>query len=261
MIDLTGKVALVTGGAGATGAAHGRVFVAAGAAVLLTDVQDAAGDVVVSELGEAGAYLRHDVTSEQGWRDAVAYAVDRLGGLDILVNNAGICPVASIDRMSAASFTEVLSVNTLGPFLGIQAAARVMKPGSVIINIASIDGLRGVAGLAAYGASKAALKTLSKTAALELAPKGISVLCLHPGGIDTPMMYEAGNKLMELAGVPADQADIGAALQSMIPLGRVARPEEIAEWSAFLAARGAATATGADFVIDGGYTAGGNAGI
>lgn len=261
MIDLTGKVALVTGGAGATGAAHGRVFVAAGAGVVLTDVHDDAGNAVAAELGESGGYLHHDVTSEQAWRDAVAYAVDRFGGLDILVNNAGICPVAPIERMSGAAFSEVLAVNTLGAFLGIQAAARVMKPGSVIINIGSIDGLRGVAGLSGYGASKAAMKTLSKTAALELAPKGISVLCLHPGGIDTPMMYEAGNRLMELAGVPAGQADIGAALKTMIPLGRVARPEEIAEWSAFLAARGAATATGADFVIDGGYTAGGNAGI
>jgi 3alpha(or 20beta)-hydroxysteroid dehydrogenase len=261
MIDLSGRVALVTGGAGATGAAHGRVFVAAGARVVLSDVRDDAGRAVTAELGEAGAYVNHDITSAEAWRAAVAYAADTFGSLDILVNNAGICPVASIEQMSASAFSEVLSVNTLGAFLGIQAATRLMKPGSVIINIGSIDGLRGVAGLSAYGASKAAMKALSKTAALELAPKGISVLCLHPGGIDTPMMYAAGNKLMELAGVPADQADIGAALTAMIPLGRVAQPEEIAEWSAFLAARGAATATGSDFVIDGGYTAGGNAGI
>lgn len=261
MFDLSGKVALVTGGAGATGAAHGTVFVAAGAKVVLTDVRDEAGKASAAELGDSGGYLHHDVTSEQAWRDAVAYTTDTFGGLDVLVNNAGICPVAPIEGMSSVEFSQVLSVNTLGTFLGIQAAARVMRPGSVIINVASIDGLRGVAGLSAYGASKAAMKALSKTAALELAPKGISVLCLHPGGIDTPMMYEAGNKLMELAGVPADQADIGAALRTMIPLGRVARPEEIAEWSAWLAAQGAATTTGSDFVIDGGYTAGGNAGI
>jgi 3alpha(or 20beta)-hydroxysteroid dehydrogenase len=259
MFRLDGTVALVSGGAGATGAAHGEVFTAAGASVVLADIDD--GRSTADELGDSARFTHLDVTDTQSWHDAVQFALSTYGRLDILVNNAGICPVAAFDDTDAALMTRVLAVNTVGPLLGMQAAARSMQPGSVIINIASIDGLRGVAGLAAYGASKAALKTLSKTAALELAPNGISVLCLHPGGIDTPMMYEAGNALMELAGVPADQADIGAALKTMIPLGRVAQPREIAEWSAFLAAKGAATATGADFVIDGGYTAGGNAGI
>jgi 3alpha(or 20beta)-hydroxysteroid dehydrogenase len=237
------------------------VFVAAGAKVVLSDIDDTTGQQVADKLGDTAAYTHLDVTSADEWAEAVERTVQTFGRIDVLVNNAGICPVASFDATTAELFSQVLAVNTLGPFLGMQAAARAMGPGSVVINIASIDGLRGVAGLSAYGSSKAALKTLSKTAALEFAPKGISVLCLHPGGIDTPMMYEAGNKLMELAGVPADQADIGAALKTMIPQGRVARPEEIAEWSAFLVAKGASVATGSDFIIDGGFTAGGNAGM
>jgi len=260
MPNLDGKVVLITGAAGGNGLAHAEVFATSGAKVVLSDTDHGSGEAAAARIPGA-RYMPLDVTSAEDWGTAVDFAVSTFGRIDALINNAGICPVASLDATTADLFTRVLAVNTLGTFLGMQAAARVMQPGSVIINISSIDGLRGVPGLAAYGASKAAVKTLSKTAALELAPKGISVLCLHPGGIDTPMMYDAGNALMELAGVPADQVDIGAALKATIPLGRVAQPAEIAEWSAFLVARGGATATGSDIVIDGGYTAGGNAGI
>jgi 3alpha(or 20beta)-hydroxysteroid dehydrogenase len=257
MLDLTGRVALISGGARGLGAAHGEVFASLGARVMLGDIDREGGAAAASAAGVAFTPL--DVTSERSWADAVADTVATHGRIDVLVNNAGICPVGFIEDTSAELFSQVLAVNTLGVFLGMQAAARAMEPGGVIINVASIDGLRGVAGLSAYGASKAALKSLSKTAALEFAPKGISVLCLHPGGIDTAMMYESGNKLMALAG--AADIDINDALKATIPQGRVARPAEIAEWSAFLVAKGAAVATGSDFVIDGGYTAGGNAGI
>ena len=147
MSSLEGKVALITGAAGGTGAAHAEVFAAAGAKVVLADIADDSGRAGADKLGAGAARYTHlDVTSTEGWAEAVALAVDSFGKLDILVNNAGICPVASLDGTSAELMSQVLGVNTIGPLLGMQAAARVMDRGSVIINIASIDGLRGVAG-------------------------------------------------------------------------------------------------------------------
>jgi len=256
MSRLEGKVALVTGGARGLGAAHARVFVGEGARVVLGDVNDAGAKEVAGSLGDAASSVRLDVTSAADWDAAVAHTVDLFGRLDVLVNVAGICPVGRLVDMEPEEFARVMTVNHFGDFLGIRAAAKVMGRGSVIINIGSLDAMRATVGLGAYISSKYAIRGLSKTAAAELAPAGIRVLCLHPGAMDTPMMYEAGNELMELAGVPAGQVDIAAALPQAIPVGRVADPAEIAGWSAFLASDAAAYATGVDILVDGGLSLG-----
>src|SRR5262245_8627096 len=135
MLDLTGRVALISGGAQGLGAAHGEVFAALGARVMLGDIDRERGEQLAAASSAEVAFTPLDVTSEQSWAEAMAATVATFGGVDVLVNNAGICPVGLIEDTPAAVFSQVLAVNTLGVFLGIQAAARHLPPGGVIINI------------------------------------------------------------------------------------------------------------------------------
>lgn len=256
MIDLTGTVALVSGGSGGLGLAHAEVFAELGASVVIGDVNDGPGRELAAKLAPQVTYVHLDVTSAQSWADAVASAVDSYGGLDLLVNNAGICPINPIDDTTAEDFTRTMQVNLLGTFLGVQAGGRAIRSGGTIVNIGSIDGMRGVPNMIAYCATKAGTRTITRTAALELAPRGIRVVGIHPGAVDTPMMHNDGNRLLELAGVPEEQRDIDAMLRQVVPLGRVADPREVAQWSAFLASAPSAYATGSEYVLDGGLVAG-----
>ena len=245
---LDGKVALITGGARGMGKSHVRHFVAEGAQVVFGDVLDDKGAAVAAGLDERCCrYVHHDVTSEAGWAAAVATTVDTFGRLDVLVNNAGVLAFATIADMPLAEFRRILEVNAVGCWLGMKAVIEPMKAagGGSIINISSIEGFTGAAGLSAYSASKFAVRGMTKAAARELGQFGIRVNSVHPGGVITSMtLGQPGS---------AEQAD--AFLRAM-PLSRFARPAEISCLVAYLASDESSYSTGSEFLADGGILSG-----
>ena len=246
---LDGKVAIVTGAARGQGAAIARRFVAEGARVVLTDVVDEEGKVLADGLGEHARYVHHDVTSEDSWDDAVPATVDAYGGLNVLVNNAGILKWSPMHKLPLDDYMSVIQVNQVGCFLGMKAVIAAMREagGGSIINQSSTSGLEGMAGVIAYSASKFAVRGMTKTAAIELGRFGIRVNAVCPGGINTQM------------GNPFEQE--GEELQrnyAMNPIPRIGEPNEVAGIMVFLASDESSFCTGADFVVDGGYTAGKN---
>jgi 3alpha(or 20beta)-hydroxysteroid dehydrogenase len=252
---LDGKVALITGGARGMGKSHVRHFVAEGARVVLGDVLDDRGRYVAGGLGAQHCrYTHHDVTSEAGWAAAVALALDAFGKLDVLVNNAGVLQFASIADMPLADFRRILEVNAVGCWLGIKAVIEPMKAagGGSIVNISSIEGLAGAAGLSAYSASKFAVRGMTKAAARELGQFGIRVNSVHPGGVLTRMTLEQASTAQ--AGAPG-HAD-GAAFLRSLPIPRMAEPVEISRLVAFLASDESSYSTGSEFVADGGILSG-----
>ena len=247
MADLDGRRALITGAARGQGAAAAARFLDAGAHVVIADVRDDAGRAMAAQLGPAASYVHLDVTRQGEWTRAVAEAVSFMGGLDVLVNNAGIIRTGPLTDMALQDFTDVVAVNQVGCFLGMQAVVPSMRAtgrGS-IVNVSSVAGLKGVAGAIGYSASKWAIRGMTKTAALELGIYGIRVNSVHPGTIDTDMVNGP-----EFAGV--DRGSYFAGL----PISRIGEPQEVAELVAFLASDASAYCTGAEFVIDGGEIAG-----
>jgi 3alpha(or 20beta)-hydroxysteroid dehydrogenase len=247
---LDGKVALITGGARGMGKSHVRQFAAEGARVVFGDVQDAKGEAVAAGLDERCCrYVHHDVTSEADWAAAVATALDTFGRLDVLVNNAGVLAFARIADMPLAEFRRVLEVNAVGCWLGMKAVIEPMKAagGGSIINISSVEGFTGAAGLSAYSASKFAVRGMTKAAAQELGQFGIRVNSVHPGGVLTSMTLGQA--------ATADPAEAGAFLKAM-PLARFARPAEISGLVAYLASDESSYSTGSEFVADGGLLSG-----
>jgi 3alpha(or 20beta)-hydroxysteroid dehydrogenase len=245
---LDGKVAIISGAGRGQGAAEAKLFANEGARVVLGDVLDADVELVAKEIGDAAIAVHHDVTVESEWAALVQKAVDEFGRVDVLVNNAGIFRITPLAATSADAYMDVIRVNQLGTFLGMQAvtAAMTASGGGSIINISSIAGLRGSAGTIAYSASKWAVRGMTKVAALELAPFGIRVNSIHPGIIDTPMLLD----LM----ITDDTAR--AAIGSRIPIGQVANADQVARLALFLASDESDHSTGAEFVVDGGITAG-----
>ncbi|APE34026.1 3-alpha-hydroxysteroid dehydrogenase [Nocardia mangyaensis] len=237
---LTGKVAVISGGARGMGAAHARRFVAEGASVVLGDVLDDEGAVVAKELGAAAIYRHLDVREPEQWSAVVAAAVEEFGGLHVLVNNAGIVNGNLLVDFALAEWQRIIDINLTGTFLGMQAAVPAMLAagGGSIVNISSVEGMRGSPGLHGYTATKFAVRGLTKSAALELAPQGIRVNSVHPGLISTPMTE----------GIPADFLQI--------PLARAAEPDEVSALVAYLASDESSYSTGAEFVVDGGLTVG-----
>jgi 3alpha(or 20beta)-hydroxysteroid dehydrogenase len=247
---LDGKVALITGGARGMGKSHVRHFVAEGARVVFGDVRDEQGAAVAAGLGpDACRYVHHDVSSEDDWIAAVAATLEAFGRLDILVNNAGILEHAPIAEMALADFRRVLEVNLVGSWLGIKHVTAPMTAagGGSIVNISSIEGMAGAAGLSAYSASKFALRGLTRTAARELGGHGIRVNSVHPGGVMTTMALSSAQAFPDL--------DPAALLKSM-PIPRLAEPVEISRLVAFLASDESSYTTGAEFVADGGLLSG-----
>jgi 3alpha(or 20beta)-hydroxysteroid dehydrogenase len=234
---LQGKRALITGGARGQGAAAAELFRASGATVLVADVIDAPG---------AGS-VRLDVRDPAQWAAAMERVEAELGGLDVLVNNAGIMRTGLLESMPLDEYREVIEVNQVGCFLGIQAVVPLMRAagGGSIVNISSVAGLKGVAGAGAYSASKWAIRGMTKTAALELGAYGIRVNSVHPGAIDTAMINGP-----EFAGVDRSSYFAG------IPVPRIGEAHEVAHLVAFLASDASAYCSGAEFVIDGGEMAG-----
>ncbi len=256
MARLSGKVALVTGAASGLGAATARRLARDGAKVLLTDRDLAGEDVAATIAGEGGqaAFRLHDVTSHPDWAAAVEHAVTDFGRLDILVNNAGVAGGNhQLMDHSFEAWRQILGVNLDGVFLGLRhagprIAASNPNGGGSVINLSSILGKVGMAGASAYCASKGGVSLLTKAAALEWAPLGIRVNSVHPGFIDTPMVSGA---LAERD----DGNEMRVALMAAHPLGRFGLPREIGDVIAFLASDEASFITGAEIVVDGGYTA------
>lgn len=236
----SGKVAIISGGARGMGASHARLLVDEGARVVIGDVLDAEGRALADDLGDSGLFVHLDVTDPEQWAAAVRAALDEFGRIDVLVNNAGIANGAPIADFPLDTWKKTLDINLTGTFLGIRAVAPTLtaqRSGS-IINISSVEGLRGSAGLHAYVASKFAVRGLTKSVAIELGPTGVRVNSVHPGFINTPMT----------AGMDAGQLHI--------PLGRAAEPLEVSQLVLFLASDESSYSTGAEFVIDGGLIAG-----
>jgi 3alpha(or 20beta)-hydroxysteroid dehydrogenase len=245
---LDGKVALITGGARGMGKSHVRHFVAEGARVVFGDVLDDKGAYVAAKIGDQSCrYIHHDVTSEDDWAAAVALATDTFGALDVLVNNAGILRFAPIADMALTDFRRILEVNALGCWLGMKSVIKPMTKagGGSIVNISSIEGFTGAAGLSAYSASKFAVRGMTKAAAQELGQFGIRVNSVHPGGVLTRMV-------MDNAKTDRD----GERFLENLPLGRFAEPGEISRLVAYLASDESSYSTGSEFVADGGILSG-----
>jgi len=240
MFSLKGKVAVITGGASGIGKATALRFSKAGAKVVLADIQDA-GDVA-KEAG--GIYVRTDVTKEGEVKALMEKAVSECGKLDIVCNNVGVDFGAPIEEMKEEDFDRIMNINAKSVLWGVKHAAPRMSDGGSIINTSSLAGLIGFPEYTAYCSSKFAIVGISKTAALELAPRRIRVNCVCPGSVDTPMMQ-----------VESAQAEL-ALVPYLYPLGRMSTAEEIAALFHYLASDESAIMTGLAIPIDGGYSAG-----
>ena len=241
MGKLDGKVCLITGGARGQGAAEARLFHAEGATVWVTDVLDQEGEALGAELG---AQYRHlDVRDEKAWQELVDEIVATDGALNVLINNAGIFRSNRLLDTPTEEFQLVMDINCTGVFLGMRICgpALIASGNGSIVNISSLAGLRAATGALAYGASKWAVRGMTKSAAVEFARKGVRVNSIHPGIIETPMADELGVGLDKIA--------------RRTPLGRTAAADEVASMALFLASDESSYSTGSEFIIDGGLNA------
>ncbi|ABG03322.1 short-chain dehydrogenase/reductase SDR [Rubrobacter xylanophilus DSM 9941] len=253
---LEDRVAVITGAASGQGRAAAKLFASEGAKVVAADIDEGGAQRTVEEIKEAGGEataVKVDVSREPDVRAMVESATDRYGRLDVLFNNAGVGYSAS-GRMKMASVVEtpekdwdaILAINLKGVALGCKHAIPVMERqgyGS-IINNASINALVGLPGADAYTAAKGGVVAFSRVLAVEWGPRGIRVNCICPGGVDTPM----------IAPVISDER-VMQSMRQNTPLGRLARPEEIASVALFLASEEASYLNGAIIPVDGGWTA------
>ncbi|MEW6300302.1 MAG: glucose 1-dehydrogenase, partial [Thermodesulfobacteriota bacterium] len=244
---LDGRVALISGAARGMGECEARLFAREGAKVVLGDVLEEQGQQVAREIlqdGGAATFVRLDVTAEDDWRRAVEVTEQTYGKLDVLVNNAGIVRMAPLDETNLEAWNAVINVNQTGVFLGMKYAVPAMRRagGGSIINISSIAGIVGLPNIPAYQASKGAVRLLTKHAAIQYAKDKIRVNSVHPGRIETPMTANLAPERREM-------------VLRLTPLGRDGKPEEVAYGVLYLASDESSFVTGAELVIDGGYTA------
>jgi 3alpha(or 20beta)-hydroxysteroid dehydrogenase len=254
MGQLDGKVALISGGARGMGESHARLFAAEGAKVVIGDVLTAEGAAVAKDLGEAAIFVELDVTSEEGWKNAVETTLAQFGRLDVLVNNAGVACSCPIEETSLELYRRVTEINQTGVFLGMREviAPMVAAGGGSIINISSIDGLIGMANVLPYVASKFAVTGMTKTAALELGGRNIRVNSIHPGYIETPMSSSVG-----VGDDNPEMADFFKQyVASRVPAGRIGQSSDISNLALFLASDASSYCNGSQFVSDGGMIAG-----
>ncbi len=247
MQRLSGKVAIITGGARGIGEGIVRRFVAEGARVMITDILVAEGQSLADELGEAAVFMEHDVVSRQQWNIVIAATEAKFGKLDCLVNNAGVIVFKRLDDLSETEMRRIIDINLMGTMIGSQAAIPALERagGGSIINMSSADGIAGANSLTAYCASKFGVRGFTKAAALELGPRKIRVNSIHPGGIVTPLS-NPGN-------IPREQYDMGFRIY---PAQRAGDPHDIGAAAAFLASDDASYCMGTELLVDGGLVAG-----
>jgi NAD(P)-dependent dehydrogenase (short-subunit alcohol dehydrogenase family) len=245
---LDGKVALISGAARGLGASQAVLFAREGAGVVLGDILDEAGQQVTESIRATGGdavFVHLDVTSGADWRNALQVALERFGSLNVLVNNAGVPLRKTLLETSEQEWDEVLAINLKGAFLGTKAAIPALRQagGGSIINMSSVSGIIASTG-AAYGASKGAVRLLTKSTALTYAKDGIRCNSVHPGPMDTEVNRES-------------QLDTAKWAERMrnVPLGRIGQPDEVAYGVLYLASDESSYVTGSELVIDGGSTA------
>ncbi|MEM7407928.1 MAG: SDR family NAD(P)-dependent oxidoreductase [Pseudomonadota bacterium] len=244
-MTLQRKICIVTGASRGIGAATTHRFLTEGATVIATDLSQAELDALETPADAADRLLRHafDVTDSQAWNALIASVMDTHGGADVLVNNAGIYARTPLEAIEDEEWHRLIDVNVKGPFLAAKAVMPAMRArgGGSIVNISSTAGIRASVATH-YGASKGAVRSMTKSIALLGAKDGVRCNSVHPGPVDTNMGHAA---------VPED---IRADRLGRIPLGRFATPEEIANVVTFLASDQASFMTGAELVVDGGAT-------
>lgn len=240
---LSGKVAIITGGARGMGASHVRMFVKEGAKVVFTDILEEEGQALVSELGENVKFVRHDVTKASDWEQVVTKAETTFGPVHVLVNNAGITMNKAISETTEEDYRRIVDINQVSVFLGMKAVLPSMRKteGGSIVNISSLNGLVG--GAIGYTDTKFAVRGMTKAAALEFANYGIRVNSVHPGAVATPMIIQEDTKVAV------------EAWAKTLPMKRFAQPEEVSNLVVYLASDESSYSTGSEFVIDGGVTA------
>ena len=252
-MTLSAKIALITGAARGIGQAIARRYAAEGASVVIADIDEAAARAAAAAIGDTALPVRLDVTRQDEIDAAIAATVARFGRLDILVNNAGIFDLAGIADVTRASYARVFAVNVEGTLFMLQAAARQMVAqgqGGRIINFASQAGRRGEALVGVYCASKAAVISLTQSAGLDLIRHGITVNAIAPGVVDAEHWDDVDARFAHAQGLPLGEKKrrVGAA----VPIGRMARPDEIAGLAVFLASDDAAYVVAQTYGIDGG---------
>ncbi len=256
---LQGRVALVSGGASGIGAACAKRLAAAGAAVFLTDVDTLQGEQVAAEINASGGqakFSQHDVTDEAQWERVVAECQSQFGGLNILVNNAGIAIMCDVFEMSLEDWQRQQAINLDGVFLGVKHCVPVMKDmsdGGSVINISSVAGLQGAAGLSAYNATKGGVRLFTKGVALECGRNGwpVRVNSVHPGIIATPIWDKIDPTL---ATDGANNYDPDEMSETAVPIGVSGQALDIANGVLFLASDESSYMTGSELVIDGGLS-------
>ena len=246
MDRLEGKVALISGGARGQGACDAKLFVREGARVIFGDILDSDGEELEAEIKKLGGYAKYihlDVTSESDWEEVVYQVMESYGRLDVLVNNAGITLRKSVHETTVDDWDKVQNINSKGMFLGIKAVIPKMRMsgGGSIVNISSVAGLVG-SSQSAYGASKGAVRILSKSVAVQYGPEGIRCNSVHPGFVDTPMVQDMH---------PNTRSD----WMRQTPLGFFAEAKDVAYAVLYLASDESRYVTGSELVIDGGITA------
>jgi NAD(P)-dependent dehydrogenase (short-subunit alcohol dehydrogenase family) len=253
-----GKIALVTGAASGIGRAAALTLAREGASLVATDLQQAAGDAVVAEIGAGGGsavFLLHDVTREEDWRRVIAEVRSRFGGLDVLVNNAGIGLSGPVTEMSFDDWRRQMAVNVDGPFLGVKHGLPLMREsgGGSIVNVSSIAGIKASANASGYCASKGAVRLFTKSVALECAAAkdGVRVNSLHPGIVETAIWDTLIGTGPEGSNARPRTATLAAMTARSVPLGRPGGLDEIAAGILWLASDESSYVTGTELVIDG----------
>jgi len=260
--SLSGRKALVTGGARGLGAGMAAALVRHGAAVMIADIRADLGKATAAELSAAGAtaeFVDLDVTNDAAWDSAIAQTIDTLGGLDVLVNNAGIELTGLMINIDPDDVRRMMDVNVVGTALGIKHAFRAMRPGGpagqggCVINVASVAATIAFPSIGGYSATKSAVDRLTRVAAMESGKLGygVRVNCIYPGLVPTEMGMKLASDIVELGLAP----DVGAAVAGVVeqtPLGRLGETADMADVVVFLASDAARFVTGIGLPIDGG---------